>query len=149
VLAVRAQPWPLLVQPDLLEFGAQVVSWGSAVRTISLVNGGSEPLTILGLHVYGPAATDYGVLQMAGGPTLTIEQRCTLTIMFRPTTGGPRWAMLRVWHDKSVAPVNVPLAGDGIWWGWVCPLQTIRLTLRRRGPVERIANRSNQTIQAS
>jgi hypothetical protein len=135
VLALRPSIARLGVSPASLDFGEHIVRRGSALLTATLINPGPQPLTILGMHIHGAAAADYAVSLVVGGPTLAAEQRCSVTVRFRPRGYGERWATLRVWHSRSVMPFDIPLMGTGIlwfWWFWSRILEWLRFPIRAK-----------------
>jgi Ca2+-binding RTX toxin-like protein len=106
-----------------LVFAAQTTNTTSVAQTVTITNGGQQPLSITALAVTGANATEFvRPAGAAGGTctsprTLTTGQSCTVLVTFRPTVAGTRSATLRFTdNNNGVAGSlqDVALTGTGV-----------------------------------
>jgi hypothetical protein len=100
------------ITPTSLAFGNQAVTGTSAIRTISVSNSGSSPLTIKIIAMTGTNASDF-VQSNNCGPSLPVGARCTVSVNFAPTTTGSRGASLTFTDSAVNSPQTVTLTGTG------------------------------------
>ncbi|MGA2606116.1 MAG: choice-of-anchor D domain-containing protein [Terriglobia bacterium] len=105
-----------------LSFGAQPVG-SSSLKTVTLTNLGSTPLTISSLSVVsfapltalGTKAEDFAIESSsctAGGSIAGLAS-CTITVAFKPTAAGVRSATLVIRDSDPGSPQTVSLRGTG------------------------------------
>jgi hypothetical protein len=103
---------PVVLSNSSLGFGNQVLNTASAVKTVSLTNYQTVPLTISGISISG----DFG--QTSNCPvspnTLAARSICTISIVFTPTVVGARTGTLTVNDNAANTPQTVQLSGSGI-----------------------------------
>jgi hypothetical protein len=114
---------PSTATPDsgTIEFpGIQPLSTVSAPHTVTLTNGGGNPLTITADAFAGstPALAsdhpeDFMVDPSGCLGTIAFEQICQLTIRFAPQGTGARTATLRIAGNMGAGPTVVALTGTG------------------------------------
>ena len=106
-----------------LSFGIQLVG-SSSLKTVTLTNLGSTPLSISGLSVVGIApltplgtkAGDFAIQSsscVAGGSVAGLGS-CTMNLMFEPTGAGVRSATLVISDSDPSSPQTVDLRGMGM-----------------------------------
>ncbi|MGA2610109.1 MAG: choice-of-anchor D domain-containing protein [Terriglobia bacterium] len=110
------------VSATSLSFGAQLVGSGS-LKTVTLTNLGSTPLSISGLTVVsfapltplGTKAGDFAIQSsscVAGG-SVPGPGSCTIKLAFKPTAAGVRSATLVIADSDPTSPQTVNLRGTG------------------------------------
>ncbi len=97
------------VAPTALAFGNQPVGSSSAIQAVTVTNTGLANLVVSGVTVGDPS------FQVTNGcTTLASGDTCTVGVLFRPTTGGPRTATLSIAHNGTGSPTTVSLTGTGV-----------------------------------
>ena len=110
------------LSPTSLSFGAHLVG-GSSLKTVTLTNLGSTPLSISGLTVVsfapltllGTKAEDFTIESgscVAGGSVAGLGS-CTINLLFKPTAAGVRSATLVIADSDPSSPQTVNLRGTG------------------------------------
>jgi len=110
------------LSPTSLSFGAQLVG-SSSLKTVTLTNLGSTPLTISSLSVVsfapltprGTKAGDFAIQStscVAGGSVAGLGS-CTINLGFKPTAAGVRSATLVIRDSDPSSPQTVNLRGRG------------------------------------
>ena len=105
-----------------LSFGAQLIG-SSSLKTVTLTNLGSTPLTISSLSVVsfalltalGTKAGDFAIESsscMAGGSVAGLAS-CTINVAFKPTAAGVQSATLVIGDSDPSSPQTVNLRGTG------------------------------------
>ena len=115
---------PVSLSPTSLSFGAQLVG-RSSLKTVTLTNLGSAPLSISGLNVvsFAPSiiptrtkAEDFtiesGSTCVAGG-SVAGPGSCTIDLVFKPAAAGVRSASLVIADSDPSSPQTVNLRGTG------------------------------------
>jgi Ca2+-binding RTX toxin-like protein len=124
-----------------LTFAAQTTNTTSAAQTVTLTNGGQQPLVLTGLAIAGTNATEFvRPAGAAGGTcaattTLNNGQACTVSVTFRPTAAGSRTAILRFTDNNNAAPgslQDVALSGTGVLPAPVAGVNPASLTFAAR-----------------
>lgn len=114
-----------------VDFGDQDLGKKSAVQTVTLSNGGSDPLPIAAVGIEGENAKDFQVTDQstcAAGKPLGKDKSCTIGVRFKPTARDDRSAVLVVRFGGGTAPLSVDLHGAGTGQAAVV-LETTRLDL--------------------
>ncbi|MCZ6725984.1 MAG: choice-of-anchor D domain-containing protein, partial [Acidobacteria bacterium] len=83
--------------------------------TVEISNVGRRPLEIRGVRVGGAAGDDYGIVDDGcTGASLTAEQSCSITLLFRPQASGGSVAGLEISSNAPGEPLGIPLSGTGL-----------------------------------
>jgi hypothetical protein len=94
--------------PASLTFRRQAVSATSAPRTVSLIDAGSQPLSITSIIASGDFA------QTNDCPaTVQPAISCTLSVTFTPTAAGIRTGAITITDNAAGSPHQLPLTGVG------------------------------------
>ncbi|MEV7391359.1 choice-of-anchor D domain-containing protein [Streptomyces sp. NPDC091215] len=102
-------PGPVLnTDPASLSFAATVVGSSATAQTVKVTNSGTTSATVSGVSATG----DFS--QTNNCATLAVGASCTVTVGFKPTTGGSRTGNLTVTSNANNSPTVVTLAGSGI-----------------------------------
>ncbi|MEY9962720.1 hypothetical protein ABIA33_000746 [Streptacidiphilus sp. MAP12-16] len=102
-------PGPVLnATPANLSFAATVVGSSAAAQTVTVSNSGTTSATVSGVAVTG----DFS--QTNNCSTVAVGASCTVSVGFKPTTGGSRTGTLTVSSNANNTPTTVALAGSGI-----------------------------------
>ena len=105
-----AQTAPALtIAPTKLDFGARPVGSPSDAQTITLTNGGASPLAMDEILTSG---FDFSQTNSCGA-NLDPGTSCTVQVIFKPATTGPRLGTLTVLATGSGGPHLVPISGVG------------------------------------
>jgi len=112
----------LSLSPTSLNFGTQLVG-SSSLKTVTLTNPGSTPLSILGLTVVsmapltpmGTKAGDFAIAASSCVPGSSVAGPgiCTVSLAFKPTAAGVRSATLVITDSDPSSPQTVNLRGTG------------------------------------
>ena len=129
------------LSPASLVFGAQTTNTTSAAQTVTLTNGGQQPLVLTGVAIVGANAAEFVRPAAAAGgsctatSTLSAGQSCTVSVAFRPTVAGSRSATLRFSdNNNGVAGSvqDVALSGTGVLPAPVAGINPAALTFAAR-----------------
>jgi len=103
------------LSPAVLDLGEQQVGTTGAPAAVALVNHGSTAVAITDVVASGDFSEtdDCGAMLAPGG-------RCTITVTFAPTAGGPRSGTLAVTTDAPGSPPVADLRGLAITVGQFC-----------------------------
>ncbi|MFI5758627.1 choice-of-anchor D domain-containing protein [Streptomyces sp. NPDC051569] len=102
-------PGPVLnANPGGLSFAATVVGSSAATQTVTVSNAGTTSATVSGVAVTGDFT------QTNNCSTIAVGASCTVTVTFKPTTGGSRTGNLTVTSNANNSPTTVGLSGSGI-----------------------------------
>ncbi|WP_328914513.1 MULTISPECIES: choice-of-anchor D domain-containing protein [unclassified Streptomyces] len=102
-------PGPVLnTDPASLSFAATVVGSSAPAQTVTVSNSGTTAATVSGVTASG----DFS--QTNNCSTLAVGASCTVTVTFKPTTGGARTGNLTLTGNANNSPTTVTLAGSGI-----------------------------------
>lgn len=103
---------PATLSVSALNFGNQFVKTTSLVKSVTLTNNQTLPLTITGISASGDFA------QTSTCPfspnTLAAKSSCTISVTFTPTTTGTRTGTLTVNDGTSNSPQTAQLSGLGV-----------------------------------
>ena len=100
------------ITPSSLAFGNQAIASTSAARTISVSNSGTSPLTIKIIAMTGANGFDFAESNNCGS-SLPMGAKCTVSVIFTPTTTGARSASLTFIDSAANSPQTVTLTGTG------------------------------------
>src|SRR5439155_1764584 len=101
--------------PTALSFGSKGVNDGAtSAKTSTVINSGTEDVTLTGVSVTGDFAQATGNADdcFSGRTLLHAGDTCKLRLRFDPTTTGPGTGTATV--NSDTAPVAVALSGTGI-----------------------------------
>jgi Cep192 domain 4 len=99
-----------------LVFADQEIATPSGVQTIALQNTGNATLAISGITIAGPDAASFGQANSCGS-TLAAGTSCSVSLIFTPTSTGPKAATLSFADNAAGSPQSVPVSGNGISLG--------------------------------
>lgn len=97
------------LSPDKVEFGVEDVGKAGETSTVTLTNPGPAPLQIASILASG---IDFSETNDCGKMLATGAQ-CTIQLVFKPATIGPRIGQLSVISSVPVEPPSLPLSGTG------------------------------------
>ena len=102
-------PGPVLnAAPASLSFARTVVGSTAAAQPVTVTNSGTTTATVSGVTVTG----DFS--QTNNCSSVPVNGSCTVTVAFKPTTGGTRTGTLTVTSNANNSPTTVGLSGTGI-----------------------------------
>ncbi len=101
----------LTVSTSSQDFGSVDVGAHVSRSTISVVNQATGALPLPSITLSGTGGGDYSVSNSCGGVVPAL-QTCALTVVFTPSTTGPRPAVLTV--NAAGAPQTAMLTGNGV-----------------------------------
>ncbi|WP_405579342.1 choice-of-anchor D domain-containing protein [Streptomyces sp. NBC_01190] len=102
-------PGPILnTNPAGLSFASTVVGSSATAQTVTVTNSGTSAATVSGVTTSG----DFS--QTNNCSSLAVGASCTVTVGFKPTTGGARSGNLTVTSNANNSPTVVALSGSGI-----------------------------------
>jgi hypothetical protein len=96
------------VSPTSLSFGGELVGASSSAQTVTLANQGQAALAITTIAASGDFAETNDC-----GASLPAGANCTISVTFKPTTGGARSGTLTITDNASGGPQTVTLSGTG------------------------------------
>lgn len=99
-----------------LDFGTRSVDDDpSATQRVTIVNGGTAPLEVLGVQISGTDAISFPVTaQNCDGADIAPGANCTVDITFDPKVRGALTASLDVISNAPGSPHSVSLTGTGV-----------------------------------
>jgi len=102
-------PGPILnPNPASLSFAGTIVGAASAAQTVTVTNSGTSAATVSSVTATG----DFSQTNTCG--TLAVGGSCTVTVTFRPTTGGSRTGAVTLTGNANNSPTVIALSGSGI-----------------------------------
>ncbi|WP_234343317.1 choice-of-anchor D domain-containing protein [Streptomyces sp. NRRL F-5123] len=102
-------PGPVLnANPASLSFPATVVGATAASQTVTVTNSGTTAATVSSVAATGDFTQSNTCSSLAVGAS------CTVTVAFKPTTGGTRNGTLTLTGNANNSPTTVALSGAGI-----------------------------------
>ncbi len=104
-----------------LEFGVQRTGTMSAVRSVSVTNRGTTPLTLKSPSLTGAGSSAFLISSNGCQASILPGQPCLISIAFRPSLVGPVAATLLIPSNAPTSPSSVSLTGSG------APLPTLSL----------------------
>ncbi len=109
--AAPAQPIAR-VSPVSIDFGSQQSGTASGSQSFTISNVGSGAMTISSISIQGSDGTSFSQTSTCGG-TLAAAASCAVSVVFRPTSAGPKSASVRVVNNATSSPETVNLSGTG------------------------------------
>ena len=103
-----------VVSPSKLSFGNETVGSTSAAQTVTLMNSGDVPLSILGIFTGGANPADFVIEQNNCPANLNPATSCLVTVAFDPQAAGARAGVLNFQDNAQGSPQTVALSGTGI-----------------------------------
>jgi len=100
------------VSPTSLTFASQKAGTTSAVKTVTVTNNLSTPLTIK-IAFAGANASDFSLTNTCGSK-VAAGGACTISTKFTPSGSGTRSAALNVGDSAGGSPNTVTLSGTGV-----------------------------------
>ena len=100
--------------PDQRDFGSQLVGTSSDPVTFTVTNAGTADLHVGTAALNGADADQFSVPTTGdhcSGQTVTPGSRCSLDVVFAPTTPGTKQATLLIASDDPASPATATLAG--------------------------------------
>ena len=102
-------PGPVLsADPAALSFPATVVGSTAATKTVTLTNTGTTAATVSSVAASGDFSQTNTCSSVAVGAS------CTVSVAFKPTSGGSRTGTLTVTSNANNSPATVALTGSGV-----------------------------------
>ncbi|HEY3458138.1 MAG TPA: choice-of-anchor D domain-containing protein [Bryobacteraceae bacterium] len=95
--------------PQSIAFGNVPIPNALSYRSVFIQNTGSFRLSIFGISISGPNASDFALLSSCPA-TLMPYQWCTPYVVFRPSAAGVRTATLTITDDAAGSPHTIPLS---------------------------------------
>jgi len=112
---VHPAPAPSLYAASPLDFGEQRTATPSALKTITVLSDGQQPVTVGAVTLAGTNVSEFTVAgNGCSGQTLAVHGTCPLTIRFTPAADGPRSASLQIASTDPSGPDIVALLGTGV-----------------------------------
>ena len=108
LISRAAEAQTATVTPLSISFGNQPVNTTSGIRTVTLLNTGTGPLTITDISTTGDFSATHSCATVNPGST------CNISVTFTPTSGGLKSGALTVTNSASVSPHMVPLSGVAV-----------------------------------
>jgi len=108
---------PPRISPASLSFGNQAINETSAVKTVTLTNAVTGPLTITHISASAP----FAVSSTTCGSTLGAGKTCTASVTFTPTALGAVKGTLSFTDDAPNSPQTASLSGTGVEPATVTP----------------------------
>jgi hypothetical protein len=104
---------PIVSAPAALDFGNVDVLTSSPDMTVTLTNLSPNAVSGFAASLSGADASQF---QVTGSncAALSLDQTCSVTVRFSPTSEGSKTAVLTVSHSGLNSPVSVPLFGQAI-----------------------------------
>ena len=104
---------PAALAPLGLTYATQEVGTTSAAQNVTVTNNGSSPLKIASVTMGGTNPGDFGAVSHCGS-SLAAGGSCNISVVFKPTTFGARYAALTVTYGTSPKTSQVvELSGTG------------------------------------
>ena len=100
---------PVSASPGSLAFGSIAVGSTAPAQTVTVSNPGPAAATLTSVTVSGPYAQTNTC-----GATLAAGASCTVSVTFRPTTGGLQTGTLAIANSTTQNPVGTALSGTGV-----------------------------------
>jgi len=115
----------VMVTPTTITFPNTYVTATSAAQTVTITNTGTAALTFINPSAINPIAittgnTDFIVGTGASntcaalGYVLNVNQSCSVTVAFQPSTSGARTGVLSIYDTATGSPQTVALSGNGL-----------------------------------
>ena len=104
---------PAALAPVGLTYATQEAGTTSAAQNVTVTNNGSSPLKIASVTMGGTNPGDFGAVSHCGS-SVAAGGSCNISVVFKPTTFGARYAALTVTYATSPKTLQVvELSGTG------------------------------------
>jgi hypothetical protein len=102
------------VSPIVLDFGGRLAGKPTAVKAVTLTNGGKVPVSIGAVTLGGANAADFTkVSDGCGARDVAPGKSCSVNFVFTPGAIGARQATVQLADNSSDGPHTVVLSGSG------------------------------------
>ena len=102
------------ISPGSLAFGRTEVGFATASQSVTLLSGGTRPLSVSGASVVGANPADFAVTgNTCSAAPVAPNSSCTISARFNPTAPGARSASLSIADNVPGSPQTVALSGTG------------------------------------
>lgn len=101
------------VSPTSHSFGSVNVGSSSGASAMTLSNGTSSSVTISSVAISGTNSGDFSISSKSCGSSLGASGSCSASVVFKPTAGGTRSAILSFTDSATNSPQTVALSGTG------------------------------------
>jgi 6-phosphogluconolactonase (cycloisomerase 2 family) len=114
--AVQAVSGPVAAfSPSSEPFGDIIVGQSSGSHIVTVVNTGDQSLALNSLAVIGADSSDFAATPACQPPTvLQPNSSCSVSVVFTPSAGGMRQAMLTAVDNAPGSPQSILLTGTGV-----------------------------------
>jgi len=102
----------VVAQPTAIDFGSLGVGTTSTAKTVTVTNAGSPAVDAVAVNIAGPQQAAFAATSTC--TSLASSASCTVSVTFRPTTGGQADATLVVSAAGAASPATVALTGVGL-----------------------------------
>jgi dienelactone hydrolase len=99
--------------PNGVNFGSAFVNGTGRSEQVTLTNTGTTALTINGITMTGTDPADFSQTNNCG-MSVPAAGSCTLTLTFKPKSGGTRSADVSIRDSSSDSPQQIGLSGTGV-----------------------------------
>lgn len=101
--------------PTNLSFASQLAGTQAAVKTATLTNSGTGPLSISSIALAGFNPLDFSQTNTCPSSpvALPVGASCTISVTFSPSVAGSRNASLSIVDDAANSPQSIALSGTG------------------------------------
>jgi uncharacterized protein YkwD len=103
------------IAPNSGDFGALNVGQTSAIQDFTITNAGANPMTMGTPAMTGPDADQFEITSSdCAGAMLMGDQSCKVSARFKPTSRGPKAAVIALGDDAPGGPHGIGLSGTAI-----------------------------------
>jgi hypothetical protein len=113
ILTNRVAGPAVALAPGLVAFGSQAIGVTSGTRIVTLTNTGSAVLSIAGLSLTGPQASNFSQTNTCG-ISLVAGGSCTFNVTFTPSAQGSNVASIIITDNAFNSPQIISLSGAGV-----------------------------------
>jgi hypothetical protein len=103
----------LLVVPSSLDFGVVPATCHSPAKIVTLYNVGASPITVTSVYLDPTTPPSFVLTPYTTPTTIPAGGQSVITLHYNPSNIGRETGVLFIQHSASMAPVAVPLSGDG------------------------------------
>jgi len=99
------------LSPSNVTFGNQLVGTTSSPQTVTFSNTGTGALSISSIGITGANSGDFSETDTCGS-SVAAGTNCTISVTFKPATGGTRNGTLSITDNANGSPQTVSLSGN-------------------------------------
>ncbi len=135
-----------------LDFGSVNVGVSTSQPPVLLKNAGSAALSITSIAITGSNAGDFtetSTCPVGVGGTLAAGASCTISVTFRPTTGGARTASAVISDNANPAQQTIVLSGIGATASVSLTPTSLTFAMQNEGPPSAAQNATLKNTGAS